>query len=145
MVTTCVSEDAMPDSGEWQPDCTRRDVFAGSPAFVVGEHTVMVADPAMLQLYELIERLARTRLSILIVGESGVGKGSVAQAVHAWSARATAPLVAFECAALQEALFERELFGYERGAVPDAVTSKPGLLERADRGTLFLDEVNELS
>jgi two-component system, NtrC family, response regulator AtoC len=104
-----------------------------------------MADPSMLQLYELIERLARTRLPILLVGESGVGKGSVARAIHTWSERADAPLVAFDCAALQEALIERELFGYERGAFAGAVTSKPGLLERADRGTLFLDEVNELS
>jgi two-component system response regulator AtoC len=113
--------------------------------FVIGEHTVLVADPDMLQRYELIERLARTRLPILIVGESGVGKENVARAVHAWSPWAAAPLIALDCAALQGALIEAELFGYERGAVPGAVTGKPGVFERAIGGTLFLDKVNELS
>ena len=86
-------------------------------AFIIGEHTVLVADPAMLQLYELIERLARTELPILIVGESGAGKENVAQAVHAWSAHAASPMVRLNCAAWQKSLIELELFGHERGAL----------------------------
>lgn len=112
---------------------------------VLGERVALVAEPSMHELYRVIQRLARTSLPVLILGESGVGKEHVAAAVHAWSARAASPLVALNCAALQENLIESELFGYERGAFSGAVTSKPGLLERAGGGTLFLDEVNELS
>jgi two-component system, NtrC family, response regulator AtoC len=113
-------------------------------AFVIGDHTVLVADPEMLRLYELIERLACTKLPILILGESGVGKENVAQAVHAWSAHATAPMVRLNCATVQVPQIELELFGYERGAFAGAVHSKPGVFERAHGGTLFLDEVNAL-
>ena len=120
------------------------DTEPRTSAFVIGDHTVLVADPEMLRLYELIERLARTPLPILILGESGVGKENVAQAVHAWSAHATAPMVRLNCATLQKSLIELELFGYERGAFAGAADGKPGVLERADGGTLFLDEVNEL-
>jgi DNA-binding NtrC family response regulator len=130
---------------------TRDRTFAGAvgaeprtSAFVIGDHTVLVADPEMLRLYELIERLARTGLPILILGESGVGKENVAQAVHAWSAHATAPMVRLNCATLQRPLIEIELFGYERGAFAGAAYGKPGVLERAHGGTLFLDEVDEL-
>jgi two-component system, NtrC family, response regulator AtoC len=113
--------------------------------FSISGHRVLVADPAMLRLYRLIKRLARTQLPILIFGESGVGKEHAASAVHAWSGRASAPLIAFNCAALHQTLIEGELFGHERGAFSGAVASKLGLFERADHGTLFLDEVSELS
>jgi DNA-binding NtrC family response regulator len=113
--------------------------------FAIGTETVVAADPEMLRLYGQIERLARTQLPILIGGESGAGKEHAALAVHAWSTRAAGPFVALHCAALQDALLEGELFGYERGAFLGAVTGKPGLLERADGGTLFLDEVSALS
>lgn len=112
---------------------------------VLGERIALVAEPAMHELYRVIERLARTQLPVLILGESGVGKEQVAAAVHAWSSRGRAQLVALNCAALQESLIESELFGYERGAFSGAVAAKAGLLERASGGTLFLDEVNELS
>jgi DNA-binding NtrC family response regulator len=113
--------------------------------FIIAGRTVVVADPEMIRIYGLIDRLARTHLPIVIRGESGVGKEHAALAVHAWSARAAAPLLALNCAALQDGLVEGELFGYERGAFSGAIASKPGLIERADGGTLFLDEVNELS
>ena len=113
--------------------------------FAIGTGVVVAADPEMLRLYGQIERLARTQLPILIGGESGVGKEHAALAVHAWSPRAAAPFVTLHCAALQDALLEGELFGYERGAFLGAVTGKAGLLERADGGTLFLDEVSALS
>jgi two-component system response regulator AtoC len=112
--------------------------------FVVGCATV-VRDPAMQRLYSLVERLAKGQISVLILGETGVGKEVIADAMHRGSARSTAPLLKINCATLSDALIESELFGYERGAFTGAVTAKPGLIELADGGTVFLDEVGELS
>ncbi len=111
----------------------------------VGEASVVVADPAMLRLYALIARLAKAELPVLVLGETGTGKELAASALHHWSSRAGAPLVALNCAAFQENLVESELFGHEKGAFSGAVSRKTGLLEAADGGTLFLDEVGELS
>jgi DNA-binding NtrC family response regulator len=111
----------------------------------LGDRQLVVADAAVSRLYALIKRLARTELPVLILGESGAGKENAAFAVHHWSPRAGKPFVPLNCAALQETLVESELFGYEKGAFSGAVASKPGLLERADGGTVFLDEVGELS
>jgi two-component system response regulator AtoC len=111
----------------------------------IGGARVIVADAVMLKLYDLIRRLARSDIGVLITGETGSGKENAAAAVHHWSPRATGPLVALNCAALPETLAESELFGYERGAFSDARTAKPGTLERAHGGTLFLDEVGDLS
>ncbi|HEY0993702.1 MAG TPA: sigma 54-interacting transcriptional regulator [Kofleriaceae bacterium] len=122
-------------------------VIAASAAveYRIGANRVLVADAAMLKLYDLIRRLARSDISVLVTGETGSGKENAAAAVHHWSPRAVGPLVALNCAALPESLAESELFGYERGAFSDAKTAKPGLLERASGGTLFLDEVGDLS
>jgi DNA-binding NtrC family response regulator len=111
----------------------------------VGTNRVIVADAAMVKLYDLIRRLARSDIAVLITGETGSGKENAAAALHHWSSRAAAPFVALNCAALQETLAESELFGYERGAFTEAKAAKPGLLERANGGTLFLDEVGDLS
>jgi two-component system, NtrC family, response regulator AtoC len=111
---------------------------------VVGDSTFIVADPAMVKLYELVRRLAASSLSVLIVGETGTGKENAAHALHYWSARSEKPFVALNCAALPETLVESEIFGYERGAFSDAKSAKPGLLERAHGGTVFLDEVGDL-
>ncbi|MCU0971754.1 MAG: sigma 54-interacting transcriptional regulator [Gammaproteobacteria bacterium] len=105
---------------------------------------VIVADPAMRQLYRLVERVAAGTISVLILGETGVGKEVVAEAVHRLSPRARAPFLRLSCAALSETLLESELFGHERGAFTGAVQAKPGLLETAQGGTVFLDEVGEL-
>ncbi|KYF90483.1 Fis family transcriptional regulator [Sorangium cellulosum] len=110
----------------------------------VGSSRIVVADPAMIRLFELIRRLAASDLSVLILGETGAGKENAAAALHHWSARARKPFVTLNCAAIPESLVESELFGYEKGAFSDARAPKPGLLERADGGTLFLDEVGEL-
>jgi DNA-binding NtrC family response regulator len=116
---------------------------------VIAEHSVVVADVEMQRLYRLIERLARSELPLLVRGEPGAGKTTVARAVHAWSTRASAPLLTLDCAAapngVPEGLIERELFGCERGAFASGSSRKPGLLERARGGTLVLDHVHQLS
>jgi DNA-binding NtrC family response regulator len=91
-----------------------------------------------------IERIAKSSLSVLILGETGVGKEVCAEAVHALSPRAKGKLLRLNCAALSENLLESELFGHERGSFTGAARSKPGLLETADGGTVFLDEIGEL-
>ncbi len=110
-----------------------------------GSQQIVVADPAMKHLYAQVQRLAGSDLPLLINGETGVGKELVAQALHAWSPRRDRPVVALNCAAISESLFESELFGHERGAFTDARTAKVGLLESANGGTLLLDEVGECS
>jgi DNA-binding NtrC family response regulator/pSer/pThr/pTyr-binding forkhead associated (FHA) protein len=123
-------------------------VAASSHAYrelTVGKHRIIVADPAMVSLFTLVERLAAADLPVLVYGETGTGKELVATALHEWSARRSRPLVACNCAAIQETLVESELFGYERGAFSGAVGSKPGLLERASGGTVLLDEIGDLS
>ena len=116
---------------------------------VIAEHSVVVADVEMQRLYRLIERLARSELPLLVRGEPGAGKTTVARAVHAWSARASAPLLTLDCAAAPggapDGLIERELFGCERGAFASSSSRKPGLLERARGGTLVLDHVHQLA
>jgi DNA-binding NtrC family response regulator len=106
--------------------------------------TALVADAAMIQIYDLLRRLAPSDLSVLISGETGVGKENVAHALHQWSARAAGPFVPINCASLPETLVESELFGYERGAFTGAATAKVGHLEAASGGTVFFDEIGEL-
>jgi DNA-binding NtrC family response regulator len=106
---------------------------------------VVIADPAVVRLYALIERLAPVNLPILITGETGCGKELAAAAIHALSPRVSAKLVSLNCAAIQETLVESELFGHERGAFSGAVATKPGLVEVASGSTLFLDEIGELA
>ncbi|MBL9019427.1 MAG: sigma 54-interacting transcriptional regulator [Myxococcales bacterium] len=110
----------------------------------LGTREVVLADPAMIGIYDLIRRLARSTLPILVQGETGVGKELAAAAVHASSTRAAGPFVAINCAAIPAELAESELFGHERGAFTGAVAGKAGQLERADGGTIFLDEIGEL-
>jgi transcriptional regulator with PAS, ATPase and Fis domain len=104
----------------------------------------IIASPAMHGLMRLVERVAATRASVLILGESGAGKELVARAVHSYSPRASRPWVDVSCAALPEHLMESELFGYEKGAFSGADSAKPGLFELAHEGTLFLDEIGDL-
>jgi two-component system, NtrC family, response regulator AtoC len=104
----------------------------------------ILSSPAMLQLLDLVERIAQTSAAVLITGESGSGKELIARAVHHYSLRCAKPWVDVSCAALPEHLVESELFGYERGAFSGADSAKPGLFELANHGTLFLDEIGEL-
>ena len=105
----------------------------------------MVGDsPFLRRLLALIDQVADTEATILLQGESGVGKGMVARAIHDRSQRRDRPFVKVNCAALPAELLEAELFGFERGAFTGAVRGKPGKFELAHRGTLLLDEVGEL-
>ncbi len=98
----------------------------------------------MLELYDLMEKVAPTKTNILITGESGTGKELVAKAIHYNSPRKDKPFVTLNCGAIPESLIESELFGHMKGAFTDAITTKKGLFEVADEGTIFLDEISEL-
>ncbi|HEY0988897.1 MAG TPA: sigma 54-interacting transcriptional regulator [Kofleriaceae bacterium] len=105
---------------------------------------IVVRDPVMQALYEQVGRAARTAISVLILGETGVGKEVVSRALHDRSPRARGPFLELNCAALPPSLLEAELFGHEKNAFTGANQARPGLLEAADQGTVFLDEVGEL-
>jgi transcriptional regulator with PAS, ATPase and Fis domain len=101
-------------------------------------------DPAFLEALGLIKRVAPTDTSVLLLGETGTGKEVMARALHDLSSRAARPFVVVDCPGLTETLFESELFGHERGAFTGAVTRKPGLVEAAAGGTLFIDELGDI-
>jgi len=105
---------------------------------------LVVCDPVMQRVHQVLEVAGRSKMSLLLLGETGVGKEILAARVHAASPRADKPFLKVNCAALVESLLEAELFGYERGAFTGAVQAKAGLLEAASGGTLFLDEVGEM-
>lgn len=106
--------------------------------------TMVGESEAMLDIYRLIERVAKTNSTILIRGESGTGKELVAKAVHDCSPRAEGPFVTVNCTAMTETLLESELFGYMKGAFTGATANKKGLFEVADGGTIFLDEIGSI-
>jgi DNA-binding NtrC family response regulator len=100
---------------------------------------------SLMKVLELIDQVAPTDVSVLVVGETGTGKELVARAIHQRSLRSSGPFVTINCGALPTELFESELFGYEKGAFTGAHSTKPGRFEMAHNGTLFLDEVAEMA
>ncbi len=100
--------------------------------------------PAILQIFQTIEQVAPSDISVLIIGESGTGKELVARAIHQRSHRAEKPLIIVNCGAIPEGLIESELFGHEKGAFTGAVGMRKGFFETADGGTVFLDEIGEM-
>ncbi|MGO9019277.1 MAG: sigma-54 interaction domain-containing protein [Syntrophobacteraceae bacterium] len=108
-------------------------------------HGIISASPAMLQVYKVIESAARSDAPVLIMGESGTGKGLVAKAIHELGDRNKEPFVCVNCAALTESLLENELFGHVKGAYTGAYKSQPGRFELAQGGDLFLDEIGDLT
>src|SRR5438128_2219244 len=106
---------------------------------------ILSTNPQVLKIKEIAKHVADTDVPVLITGESGVGKEVLARYIHAHSSRHDKPFVKVNCAALPNELLESELFGYERGAVTGALNDKPGKFELADKGTLLLDEIGEMT
>src|SRR6187455_2473229 len=103
------------------------------------------SSPEMRKIYQVIEQAAPTTASVLITGESGTGKEMVAQTIHQLSPRGQMPYVPINCAAIPETLLESEIFGHEKGAFTGAMERRQGVFELADRGTIFLDEIAEMT
>jgi DNA-binding NtrC family response regulator len=116
------------------PEPARAETFEG----------MISRDPAMRQVFELVERVAPSDAAVTIFGETGTGKELVARALHARSPRKDGPFVPVNCSAIAETLIESELFGHEKGAFSGAERMRKGAFEEADRGTIFLDEIGEL-
>ncbi len=124
--------------------------LAGSPTIQVAEDRALpahlvAASPAMRSLFRDAALIAASESRVLITGESGSGKEVLADVIHAWSPRVAGPLVKVNCAAIPETLLESELFGHEKGAFTGAVAQRIGRFEQAAGGTIFLDEVSEMS
>ncbi|MGA3165653.1 MAG: sigma-54 dependent transcriptional regulator [Terriglobia bacterium] len=105
---------------------------------------IVARSPKMQEVLATVERVAPTHSTVLLGGESGVGKDLIARAIHEHSRRAAGPFIKINCTAIPENLLESELFGYEKGAFTGANTSKPGRFELADKGTIFLDEIGDV-
>jgi Nif-specific regulatory protein len=107
-------------------------------------HTLITKSPVIQEILDIIDKAAKTDLSILLLGESGVGKELFAEQVHLRSMRKNSPFVRVNCAALPEGLLESELFGHIKGAFTNAISKRQGRFETADGGTIFLDEIGDL-
>jgi transcriptional regulator with GAF, ATPase, and Fis domain len=108
------------------------------------EHNIVGQSLEIQEIVEVIQQVAPTDITVLITGESGVGKEIVAQAIHTASRRSHKPMVTVNCGAIPEGIIESELFGHEKGSFTGASDSRKGYFELADGGTIFLDEIGEL-
>src|SRR5450631_1089291 len=118
--------------------------FAEQPAPLTPVGSLLGASPAMQEVFRLIERVGPTEASVLLTGESGSGKELAAQSIHECSPRRGGPFIAINCGAIPAGLIEAELFGYEKGSFTGAMRAHAGVFERAQGGTLLLDEVTEM-
>lgn len=121
-----------------------RDIFPGTELSFAAPSPLLGNSEVMLEAFRLIERVGPTEASVLLTGESGSGKELAAQSIHDRSARRGGPFIAINCGAIPAGLIEAELFGYEKGSSTGAVRAHAGVFERAQGGTLLLDEVTEM-
>lgn len=138
------ARDALKEAEVQGKDVVQAKRISGQIAKKNTANKTVVASPKMKEVFELAERVAQSTITVLILGETGVGKEVVADVIHQKSKRSTKPLVCVNCAALTETLLESELFGHEKGSFTGADHTKIGLFETADGGTIFLDEVGEM-
>lgn len=129
---------------EFQRDVPSRGVRSHENPRNEGMGPLLGRSQVMLEVFRLIERVAPTSASVLIVGESGCGKELVAELIHTHSDRAQGPFLAINCGAIPASLIEAELFGHEKGSFTGAIQARAGVFERANGGTLLLDEVTEM-
>lgn len=132
-------EEMMSKGGAGMGDVIPLPEWNGSDQEMVGR------SPELMEVYKVVGRVASSGATVLVTGESGTGKELVARAIHRTSTRAAGPFVTVNCAAIPEDLLESELFGHERGAFTGAVARKIGRFERAEGGTIFLDEIGDMS
>ncbi|HWO23807.1 MAG TPA: sigma 54-interacting transcriptional regulator [Kofleriaceae bacterium] len=137
VLTAAGTERAAPAGGD------AAEVAAAAPVPAVAGGPI-VRDPAMIELHALARKVAAGDISVLVLGETGAGKEIIAEVIHAASPRRDHPLLRINCGAFTESLLESELFGHEKGAFSGAHQAKLGLLETADGGTVFLDELGEM-
>src|SRR5215510_5069231 len=138
------SDDAILASGGFAELKTCDEISAPGSACDPIFPGIVGCSPALRQVLQLVEMVAASDATVLILGETGTGKELVARAIHERSQRHKQAFVTLNCAAIPSSLFESELFGHERGAFTGANMQRAGRLELADRGTLFLDEVGEM-
>lgn len=122
----------------------RADARLGAEPVLPARFGMIGASPAMLELFDLLEKVAPANVPVLVQGETGVGKELVARALHDYSPRRAKPFLAENCAAVPANLLESELFGHEKGAFTGAVAKRPGHFVVADGGTVFLDEIGDM-
>src|SRR5437899_334653 len=130
---------------EYQDLAAEVEVLRGEISSLVQTERIVGNSPPMQEVYKIVGKVAKSDATVLVTGESGTGKELVAEALHYNSTRRAGPLVKVSCAALPETLLEAELFGHEKGSFTGALTQRRGRFELADKGTIFLDEIAEMS